>query len=439
MTFYVFGCSHREASVDLRQRLAISAEETEGFLNAFRTEFPETEVVALSTCNRVEIYSYIEESQDELSSLSADEHKSIIELYEPISRQIDFLADNRNIDRQTVRNNCFQYRDREALEHLFKVASSLDSMALGDMQIISQVRNAHDWAVEAKSVGMALNLAFQTAVKIAKRVDSETEIHRHRTSIASIAVKDFAHNIFEDFANKNVLVIGAGEMAEETLEYLKEDGAKSICIVNRTLENARQLAESKGGIAVEWSKLEEQLLGADLIITAVGRTEPVLTTQMFRSLYQHRRRGPLFILDLGVPRNVEQGIEKFPEVYLFSIDDLEKTCQKNRQARERQAPKAYSIIEQETDKFIQDLSHRRGAPILTKLKDDWESIMEAELKRLFNKRPHFTQEDQDAIKQSVERTLNKILNAPYQTLRNESKEGSPGILLESIVKLFRLK
>ena len=154
---------------------------------------------------------------------------------------------------------------------------------------------------------------------------------------------------------------------------------------------------------------------------------------------ERRRRGPLFILDLGVPRNIDPAIEKFPDVYLFTIDDLEQTCQQNRAARERQLPKAYAIIKQETDSFFQDMAHRRSAPILSRLRDDWESLTAAELKRLFNKRPNLTEEDKQAVEQTVERLINKILNAPYQTLRNESKDGTPGILLKSIVKLFRLK
>ena len=315
----------------------------------------------------------------------------------------------------------------------------MDSMALGDVQIISQVRAAHDVAAEAQTLGLPLNLAFQSAIKAAKRIDTETEIQRHRTSIASIAVKDFAKNIFEDFANKTTLVIGAGQMAEETLEYLIEDGAARIHVVNRTFEKAQELAQKKGGVAVEWDTLEQEILSADLIISAVGATEPILTAQTFRNLSQRRRRGPLFLLDLGVPRNIDPAIENFPDVYLFTIDDLEQTCQRNRMARQRQLPKAYAIIKEETDSFFQDMAHRQSAPILSRLRDDWESLTTAELKRLFNKRPNLTEEDKQAIEQTVQRLINKFLNAPYQTLRNESKDGTPGILLKSIVKLFRLK
>ena len=443
MTFYLFGCSHRQAGVELRQRLALSPEETPVFLKSFAEQFPEADVCALSTCNRVEVYSWVD---DEISSefgmerTDVEQEKLTTAKQDVLQRQMEFFASYRGVDRETLFKNCFQYSDYEAVEHLLQVASSLDSMALGDVQIISQVRTAHDVAADAQTIGLPLNLAFQSAIKAAKRIDTETEIQRHRTSIASIAVKDFAKNIFEDFANKTTLVIGAGEMAEETLEYLIEDGANRIQVINRTFEKAQELAQKKGGTAVEWSQLESQVLAADLIIAAVGATEPILTAQTFQSLYsQRRRRGPLFILDLGVPRNIDPAIEKFPDVYLFTIDDLEQTCQQNRAARERQLPKAYAIIKQETDLFFQDLAHRRSAPILSRLRNDWESITAAELKRLFNKRPNLTEEDQQAIERTVQRLINKILNAPYQTLRSESKDGTPGILLNSIVKLFRLK
>lgn len=440
MTFYVFGCTHREAGVELRQRLALSSEKTSDFLKSFASEFPMTDVCALSTCNRVEVYTWVEDEKNtEFGIASAESEQNRQDTEDVLEQQMAFFASYRGVDQATLVQNCFQYSDKEAIEHLFQVASSLDSMALGDVQIISQVRAAHDVAAEAQTIGLPLNLAFQSAVKAAKRIDTETEIQRHRTSIASIAVKDFAKNIFEDFSNKTTLVIGAGQMAEETLEYLIEDGASKIHVVNRTFEKAQELAQKKGGVAVEWDTLEQEILSADLIISAVGATEPILTAQTFRNLYQRRRRGPLFLLDLGVPRNIDPAIENFPDVYLFTIDDLEQTCQKNRMARQRQLPKAYAIIKEETENFFQDLVHRRSAPILSRLRDDWESLTAAELKRLFNKRPNLTEEDKQAIEQTIQRLINKILNAPYQTIRSESKDGTPGILLKSIVKLFRLK
>lgn len=422
MSFCVIGCSHREATVEFRQKLAFSPKETEDFIHAFSERFSGIEIVLLSTCNRTELYL-------------ATELDSPI----PLEQTLQFLAENRNLSPALLTSVCFHYSNREAVEHLFNVAASLDSMALGDVQIISQVRRAYNYSAENDGVGPLLNQAFQTAVKIARRIDTETEIHHHRTSIASIAVKDFAQNIFESFVDKQALVIGAGEMAEETLEYLKEDGIKKIAVVNRTLEKAQDLANKKGGVAKAWEELDSELQNADLVISAVGGSEAIVSEERFRDSLPLRKKRPLFILDLGVPRNFDPKIGKYSAVYLYSIDDLEQTCLKNRQARERQLPKAQRIIQEETEKFIHTIIHRQSAPILSKLRGDWESIMDSELKRLFNKRPQFTEEDQQAIEQSFERLVNKILHSPYEALRAASQDGVPRSLLDSIVKLFRLK
>ncbi len=422
MNVHVIGCTHVEAGVEIRQQLSFNAQQMTDFLTSFKSNFPELELVCVSTCNRVELYTACE-AEDSIDS----------------NQIAAFWSEYKKVDLNLILQTCFQYDNRQALQHLFNVASSLESMALGDVQIISQVRRAHEFSMENHCSGPILNQAFQTAVKIARRIDTETEIHRHRTSIASIAVQDFAKNIFETFSDKKILVIGAGEIAEETLAYLIEEGVGNISIINRTLEKAQQLAERKGGIAVPWSELESELKSADLTVSAAGGSEAIVQREQFKVIHQKRSRRPLFILDLGVPRNFDPQIGNFPEVYLYSIDDLEKTCQRNRATRQKQLPKAYAIVEQETEKFIQDFTHRQSTPILTKLHDNWESIMESELKRLFNKRPHLTEEDQQAIEQSFERLLNKLLHSPYEAIRNASSDGIPRSLLDSIVKLFRLK
>ena len=422
MSLHVIGCTHREASLDFRQKLAFSAAQAEDFLKQYQEKYPGCEVVLVSTCNRVEVYTATE-------SADAPSFES----------ELAFLSAHRGLSVESVTQNCFQLSGPKAAKHLFNVAASLDSMVLGEVQILSQIRHAYQQSVLQHSVGPILNSAFQTAVKIARRVAVETEIHRHRLSIASVAVKDFAGNIFETFSDKKALVIGAGEMAEETLTYLKDEGVVNPTVINRSPEKAQKLAESYQGTAVGWERLLDELRSADLVVTATGSSDFIVTADQFRLIHRARASKPVFIVDLAVPRDFDPNIGKFPEVYLYSIDDLEQTCERNRKAREKQLPRAMSIVQEETEKFIQQIRHRKNAPILTKLREEWDSIKESELERLFNKRPNLSDEDRQAIVQTFDRTMNKILNNPYQTLRDASQEEVPRGLLDSMAKLFRLK
>ncbi len=422
MSLHVIGCTHREASLDFRQKLAFTSSQAEDFLSKFQNQFPDSEVVLVSTCNRVELYT-------------ATELKT-----EPsVESELAFLGELRGLSLESVAENCFRLTGQQAANHLFDVAASLDSMLLGEVQILSQIRHAYQRSVELHTVGPILNSAFQTAVKIARRVSVETEIHRHRISIASVAVKDFAGNIFETFSDERALVIGAGEMAEETLTYLKDEGVRNPTVINRSPEKAQKLAQEFQGTSVGWDRLLDELKTADLVVTATGSSDCIVTADQFRPIHRLRASKPIFIVDLAVPRDFDPGIGKFPEVYLYSIDDLEQTCLRNRKAREKQLPRARVIVQEETDKFIQQIRHRQNAPILTKLREEWDSIKESEIERLFNKRPNLSDEDRQAIVQSFDRMTNKILNNPYQTLRDASHDEVPRGLLDSMAKLFRLK
>lgn len=423
MRLQLVGCSHHTTSAELRGKLAFSPAQAIEALHQLRSRFPGTEAVLLSTCNRVELYTAAEDdaaapTQEEVAAFFADFHGL---------RPVEFFDD------------LFERSGEDAVRHLFTVAASLDSMVLGEAQILSQVKQAYDTATKEQSVGPLTNQIFQAALKAAKRVAAETSINEKRVSIPSVAVADFARNIFERFDDKQILLIGAGEMGEETLTYLKAEGAQHVTIVNRSVEKAADLAKRFGGRAAPWSDLEKLLVEADLVVSTTGASEPIVTLAQFQQVEADRYQRDLFILDLAIPRDFEPAIGGCLGVYLYSIDDLEEACRRNRADRDRELPQALSIVEQETARFMSDLHHRATAPIIKRLKQGWQRPKDDELKRLFNKLPDLDDRARSEISESFERLINKLLHPPLESLRDEAKHGVPHDLLDALKRLFRFK
>ncbi len=423
MNLMLIGCSHRTASVDLRERLAFNSQQAVGLLADWRARFPDTEAVLLSTCNRVEVYTASEQAE------GGPSHEEVA----------SFLAESRGLNPLSVFDSLIQRSGEAAVRHLFTVAASLDSMVLGEPQILSQVKQAYQLAQEQQSAGPITHEAFQAALRVAKRVTSETSINERRVSVASVAVADFAREIFERFDDKRVLVIGAGEMAVETLRYLREEGARDVTVVNRCLERAEALAIEFNGSTAPWERLDDLLSKADLIVSTTGSAEPIVTLKRFQAIEARRYQRPLFILDLAVPRDFEPGISDCLGVYLYSVDDLEAACARNRQARDKELPTALAIIEAETARFMADLHHRATGPIIQRLRQDWEAVREQELRRLFSKLPALNEGARAEIVASFERYANKLLHPPLESLRDESRHGAPHGLLDALKRLFKLQ
>jgi glutamyl-tRNA reductase len=417
----VTGCNHHASDVTVRERLAFTPAQTVRALGQLRQRFPESEGVLLSTCNRVELYVA---SPDEQSP-SADE----------LGR---FLAEFHSLDAEQLMPHLFHVADRQAVLHLFSVAASLDSMVLGEAQILSQVKQAFAAARQHQCAGPLTSHLFDSANRAAKRVASETSIHHRRVSIPSIAVADYAKRLFETFHDKHVLVIGAGEMAEETLHYLRAEGASDIVIVNRTAEHARKLAEAFSGRVEPWGQLHRYLAWADLVISTTGARQPVVTAEAFRAIESQRSERLLFVLDLAVPRDFEAAVDQFANVYLYCIDDLRAACEANRRARQKQWPKAQQIIQQEADRFLQECQHRITVPTIRRLKQQADEIKAHELRRLINKLGALEPRQQAEIAQSFDRLTNKLLHPPLESLRDEAQHGSPHSLLSALRRLFQI-
>ena len=423
MKLQMVGCSHHTAAVEVREKLAFSPDQVRQALQALRQRYPQTEAVLLSTCNRVELYI-----ASEVANTCPTHHQVVT-----------FLAEFHGLTVDEIFNDLFERTGEDFVRHLFTVAASLDSMVVGEAQIITQVKQAYDLATTEESVGPLTNSAFQAALRVARRVASETAIQQKRVSIPSVAVADFARQVFERFDDKQVLVIGAGEMGEETLRYLIDEGARDITLVNRNRERAIDLAQKLGGRVSHWDHLHQHLVEADLVISTTGANEPIVTAAAFRAIDAARAQRPLFILDLAVPRDFEAAIGDFLGVYLYTVDDLGKHCERNRKEREREWPKAERIIEEETARFMTDLHHRSTGPTIKRLKARAAEVKDEELARLLNKlgtavEPRVRGE----IEKAFDRLVNKLLHPPLESLRDEASQGTPQGLLEALKRLFRL-
>ncbi|HAA63068.1 MAG TPA: glutamyl-tRNA reductase [Planctomycetaceae bacterium] len=425
MNLQVIYCNHQTASLDIRERLAFTDEEQlADAYTQLRDRFPNSEAVVLSTCNRVELYTAQENAaaaptHDELAGFLSNFHGVPVE---------EFLGD------------LLQHSGAEAVGHLFRVCSSIDSMVLGEPQIVSQVKEAYRQAEANEACGPLTNALFQCAIRVSKRVRSETRLAEGRVSIASVAVGEFARGIFDRFDDKTVLVIGAGEMAEETLQYLQDDGVRDVLVVNRNPERARELAAKWGGNGFGMDRLEELLPGADVVVAATGADQPIVDVEMFARVRDGQRDRPVFVLDLGAPRDVAPDVSGLDDnVFLYDVDDLQETCERNRKSRSQEIVRALSIIENESDRFMQDVCHRATGPIVKRLREQWSDVSQKEMDRLRSKLSHLGDADIDQVEQTVNRIVNKLLHPPLEALRDEARDGTPHGLLDALSRLFHIR
>lgn len=425
MNLQVVYCNHRTADLSIRERLAFSSEaELLRAYDELRSRFPNSEHVVISTCNRVELYSAQEDGDD------APGHQELAQ----------FFSEFHQVPLTDFFDELLEHSGPAAVRHLFEVASSVDSMVLGETQIVNQVKTAYELATKTEANGPLTNALFQRALLVSSRVRTETKLVEGRISIASVAVGEFGKSIFSNFADKTVLVLGAGEMATETLRYLKEEGVKRIIICNRSRERAEPLALEFGGEYRAWEELTSLLSVADVIVSTTGASEPVVTADQFRAVRRKSGARPVFILDLGAPRDFEPKVGQIDDaVFLYDIDDLEATCEKNRRLRAKEIEKAEQIITEETDRFMHDVYHKATGPIIKRLREHWHDISRRELDMLYRKLPNLTDADRDAVEKAIQRIVNKLLHPPLETLRDEAKEGTPHGLLDAIKRLFHLR
>ena len=424
MNLKMVGCNHRNTELDLRQQLAFDGSQSSEALDYWQAQFPDTEMVLLSTCNRVELYAASNGSSEAV----------------PTDQLVDALLGFKHVSREQINGRLLSLDGREVVRHLYRVTSSLDSMVVGEPQILAQVKQAYQQAQDKGSTGPLLHGLFQSALRTAKRVTGETSLHRHRVSIPSVAISELASCVFESFDDKHVLLIGAGEMAEETLRYLRDVGKPRIHVVNRRKERGAELAAKWDGQYHPWEQLWEQLSVADLAISTTSADEPVVPASVFTErVVPERNQRPLFVLDLAVPRDFEITVGDALGVYLYSLDDLDQACQQNREARAAELPAAEEIVTQEANSFVEDLNQRMTAPVISELMEGVQRPKTAELDRLFNKLPDLDPESRKEIEKFADRLVSKIMHRPLTSLRDASRNGTHHKLIDAMKRLFHLE
>lgn len=422
--YTMVGCNHRHSSLAVRERLAFTRQQMIDALAAWRAMHPRTEAVLLSTCHRVEMYAATADPSVAIEAPMLSEH----------------LASFHNVPIDEVREEMISLEGEQAVRHLFRVAASLDSLVLGEAQILSQVKQAYEAAQQIGSAGPLMHAVFQAAIRVARRVVNETTLHKHRVSIPSVAIAHVSGRVFKRFDDKRILVLGAGKMAQEAINYLADAGARQIVVLNRDPGRAKSLAHQWRGQALPWEDLYNQLVAADLVVGTTGADRPVVPLAEYqRRVVPHRHQRPLFILDLAMPRDFEPAIGQELGVHLCGIDDLAEACDRNRQVRQGELSVAEKIIDEETRAFVADAHHRESGPVIARFREGLEVVQLAELERLYERLPDLGDRERREIRQAFDRLVAKILHPPLESLRDESRHASHSGLLDALQRLFQLK
>lgn len=400
MSIVLVGINHKSAPVEVRELLSFNEDACAAGLRSLVDGEVVKEGLIVSTCNRVEVLA-----------ATATERLS-----ETIERVNQFLSRADSLPRSSFKTHLYQHTDDEAVRHLFRVTSSLDSMVVGEPQVLGQVRKAYSIAVEAGTAGRILNRLVHHAFRVAKRVRTETGIGANAVSISYMAV-ELGKKIFNSLEGHTALLIGAGEMAELSARHLLNAGVSRVLLANRTGERAGRLAAELGGETVNFAELANHLAEADIIICSTAAAEYVITEQMAREALGKRRNRPSFFIDISVPRNIDPAVGKLPNVFVFDIDDLESVISSNIREREREAERAELIVESEIMQFQQTLRVLDIGPTIGALRNKLQDIAKTELTRQRNRLGALTPEQEAAVEGLLVSTVNKISHPLLSHLR----------------------
>jgi len=415
MKILLTGLNHKTAPVELRERLAIPSEALPETTRTLLAEPGVHEALILSTCNRVELLVSHESTEPELRR---------------------FLESHFSVEDGTLASHLYHHHDMEAVRHLFRVASSLDSMVVGEPQILGQVKSAYAVSRSVGAIKSPLDKLLQQAFSAAKRVRSETEIGSSSVSIASVAV-DLAKRIFGSLQGKSVLLVGAGKMSELAARHLLQNGAKSILVANRTFDRAVRLAQQFKGQAIRYDDLHARAGEADILITSTGAPQPIFRVADAQQFLHRRRNRPMFFIDIAVPRDVEPAVNRLEGVFLYDIDDLQSVAVSNLVDRSREAERAEAIIAEEAERYRKRVRSIDAAPAIVGLQASAEEMRQAELRRARARLQSLTPEQQAAVETLTRGLMNKFLHLPLLALKEAASEGDV-VTLEAIRNAFHL-
>ncbi len=401
MEIVLVGLNHRTAPVEVRERVSFTADQARRASEQLRSKGILEETLVLSTCNRSEVYGVPPETSHESApGLST------------------FLSEFHSVRMDVLGVSLYHHYDREAVHHLFRVAAGLDSMMLGEAEILGQVREAYRVAHEQGATGPVLNRLFQGALEVGKRVRAETELGTRPMSVASAGVK-LAERIFGKLDERSALVLGAGTISEQVIAQLRDRGIARLFVMNRSKERADSLAKQYGGEVLPWGEWEKALPAPDVIVSSVAAEEPVLRREIVEQAMAKRSNRALFLMDLGLPRNIDAAVGKLYNVYVYNMDDLTEIVAQNRHARENEIPKADSIVEEHVGKF---LSWQASVELVglvnelrTKMREERAQFVHSRVESI----QHLTEADRALVEKLMDDILESLLLEPAQRLRGE--------------------
>jgi glutamyl-tRNA reductase len=417
MNFLLVGINHRTAPVEVRERMNIAESHLGRAVSDLVHRPGITEGMILSTCNRVEVIVSAEEQADAQPALR------------------DFLAEYHRFDLSTYERFFYWRRQHEVVQHMFRVASSLDSMLVGEPQILGQMKRAHAIARESGAMHGLLDDSVMHAFAVAKRVRSETAIGNSAVSVSYAAV-ELAKKIFGNLAGKTIFVIGAGKMSELAAKHLLRSGASHIYVTNRTHERAAELALAFKGTAVPYLELTDHLPKADIVISSTGAPHFVLNKGQVEKILSARRNRPMFFVDIAVPRDIDPAVNELDNAFLYDIDDLGQVVDENRKQREREAVWAEEIVQQEVQRMLKRLASREVAPTIIAIEDRLNRIRESEIERHRGKLTALTPEQREAVEAVTRGIVNKILHGPITEIKNGAGEPEHGHLVKLVRRMF---
>lgn len=423
MAIIVVGLNQKVAPVEVRECLAFSSDSIKAALIRWRDPIgeldPPPEAVILSTCNRIEVYAVVSDPESAFETVCA------------------FLAKESQQAQENFRPYLYFYTDKEAINHLFSVASGLDSMILGEDQILGQVTEAMEVCLDCGASGKILSALFRNAVETGKRARTETMISQGATSVSHVGV-ELAQRIFGTLEHCNVLLVGADEMAEMAAQTLIAYGAGSLSIINRTKSNADRLASKFKARSLDWPDLEKTLGWSDIVITATGAPQALFYVDNVQHAMELRKNRPLFFIDISVPRNVDEGVDRLEGVYRYDIDDLESVVEGSLRKRKQEIPKVKKIIREQQEKFNKWFRALDVVPTIVGLRKKADEIRDRELTSVFNQLGDLSQSDKSKIERMSQRIVSQLLHQPTIVLKSKANQCENVDYLEIIHELFGL-
>jgi glutamyl-tRNA reductase len=420
MQLFLLGVSHKTAPVDVREKLDFSSRDVGAAVIALAARSSAVESVVLSTCNRSEVY---------VASASPETARDEI---------VRFLSEYHQLPAEAFAPHLFSFSDADVAQHLFRVAAGLDSLVVGEPQILGQVKDAFQAAAERRCTGPVLRKLFDWSFNVGKRVRSETALGEGAVSISFAAVQ-LARKIFGRLDGRRVLVVGAGEISTLTAQHLRAHGAAEVAIASRTAAHAQLLATDVGGHWVPWDGLQNALATADIIVTATGSQRPIITRAHVETALGRFRRDPLFIIDVAVPRDVEPSVGELEQVFLYNVDDLQTIVQENLSKRSAEVARAEGIVQEELARFSAWQRSRGAIQTVVALRDRFEAVRRSELQRLESRMGALPPDTRAVFDQLTRLIVEKLLLDPTEQLKALPDEETQAAYTEAVNRLFRLR